>query len=87
MKRTAQEDPPAFVVRRSLAWADEVREGLVFVAFGRLLDAFEQLRRRMAGLDDGIVDALFRFTMPETGATFWCPPTKDGELDLSALGV
>ncbi len=89
VKRTAQEDfdPPAFVLRRSMPWADEAREGLVFVAFGHSLDAFEQLQRRMAGLDDGIVDALFRFTKPETGATFWCPPMENGELDLRALGL
>jgi putative iron-dependent peroxidase len=89
VKRTAQEDfdPEAFILRRSMPWADEAREGLVFVAFGHSLDAFEQLQRRMAGLDDGIADALFRFTKPETGATFWCPPMKNGELDLSAIGL
>ncbi len=89
VKRTAQEDfePPAFIVRRSMPWADEAREGLVFVAFGRSLDAFEQLQRRMVGLDDGIVDALFGFTKPETGDTFWCPPMGDDGLDLSALGL
>ena len=89
MKRTAQEEfePEAFILRRSMPWADEAREGLVFVAFGHSLDAFEQQQRRMVGLDDGIVDALFRFTKPETGAAFWCPPMKNGALDLSAVGL
>ncbi|KAA0210463.1 MAG: peroxidase, partial [Proteobacteria bacterium] len=36
-------------------------------------------------LEDGIEDALFRFTRPETGAYYWCPPVHDGRLDLSAL--
>ena len=36
VKRTAQEDfePEAFVVRRSMPWADATSEGLEFVAFG-----------------------------------------------------
>ena len=40
VKRTAQEDfePEAFVLRRSMPWADESGEGLVFVAFGKSFD-------------------------------------------------
>jgi len=89
VKRTAQEsfDPEAFVLRRSMPWAGADGEGLVFVAFGRSLDAFEAQLRRMVGLDDGITDALFRFSRPLTGSYFWCPPLKDGHLDLSAVGL
>ena len=89
VKRTAQEnfDPPAFVVRRSMPWADAMHAGLVFVAFGATLDAFEAQLRRMAGLDDGITDALFRFTRPVSGAYFWCPAMRRGQLDLSPLGL
>ncbi len=89
VKRTAQEgfDPPAFILRRSMPWADEAREGLVFVAFGHSLDAFEALQRRMTGEDDGIVDALFSFTRAETGSTFWCPPMEGDALDLSSIGL
>ncbi|MCK6372992.1 MAG: Dyp-type peroxidase [Zoogloea sp.] len=84
VKRTAQEsfDPEAFVVRRSMPWADASAAGLMFVAFGHSLDAFEAQMRRMVGLDDGIVDALFRFTRPLSGAYFWCPPVKGGRLQL-----
>lgn len=84
VKRTAQEsfDPEAFVVRRSMPWADASAAGLMFVAFGHSLDAFEAQLRRMVGLDDGIVDALFRFTRPLSGAYFWCPPVKGGKLQL-----
>ncbi|MCP3868368.1 MAG: Dyp-type peroxidase [Gammaproteobacteria bacterium] len=87
VKRTAQEsfDPEAFLVRRSMPWADETRAGLVFVAFGHTFDAFEAQLRNMVGETDGIVDALFKFTHPISGSYFWCPPTKDGGLDLSAL--
>jgi putative iron-dependent peroxidase len=90
VKRTAQEsfDPEAFVVRRSMPWADGARAGLVFVAFGHSFDAFEAQMRRMAGEEDGITDALFGFTHPLTGAYFWCPPVGPaGKLDLRALGL
>lgn len=88
VKRTAQEgfEPAAFVLRRSMPWGDEGGEGLVFTAFGRSFDAFEALLRRMMGGDDGITDALFRFTRPISGSYFWCPPVKNGRLDLSCLG-
>jgi putative iron-dependent peroxidase len=89
VKRTAQEsfDPEAFVLRRSMPWADATREGLVFVAFGKSFDAFEALLKRMVGAEDGITDALFRFTRPITGSYFWCPPVKEKQLDLGALGL
>lgn len=89
IKRTAQEsfDPEAFVLRRSMPWADDKRAGLVFVAFGKSTVAYEALLARMVGTEDGISDALFRFTRPLTGAYFWCPPMKKGRLDLSAVGI
>ncbi len=88
VKRTAQEDfePEAFLLRRSMPWHDETAAGLVFVAFGKSLQAFEAQMSRMVGDDDGIVDALFGFTRPITGAYYWCPPIEGGELDLSLLG-
>ena len=88
VKRTAQEsfDPEAFILRRSMPWAEDMAAGLYFVAFGKSFDAFEVLLSRMLGHEDGISDALFDFTRPVTGAYFWCPPVKEGKLDLSALG-
>jgi putative iron-dependent peroxidase len=89
VKRTAQEsfEPEAFVLRRSMPWAEGQRSGLVFVAFGKSFDAFEAQLQRMIGVEDGITDALFRFTRPISGAYFWCPPMRDGRLDLRALGL
>ena len=89
VKRTAQESfqPEAFVLRRSMPWADGSEAGLNFVAFGKSFDAFEALLNRMVGKEDGIVDALFSFTRPVSGQYFWCPPMKNGKLDLSALGL
>jgi len=89
VKRTAQEtfSPPAFVLRRSMPWAEGARGGLVFVAFGKSLGAFEAQLKRMVGAEDGIADALFHFTKPISGSYFWCPPVKNGRLDLRAIGL
>jgi porphyrinogen peroxidase len=89
VKRAAQEsfDPEAFIVRRSMPWANETEAGLMFVAFGKSFDAYEALLKRMVGADDGISDALFRFTHPTSGSYFWCPPVIEGRLDLRALGL
>ena len=89
VKRTAQEnfEPEAFVLRRSMPWSDKMSAGLNFIAFGKSFDAFEAQLKRMAGIDDGITDALFSFTRPLSGSYFWCPPVKQGKLDLSALDL
>ncbi|RWU18806.1 peroxidase [Pseudomonas alkylphenolica] len=87
VKRTAQEsfEPEAFIVRRSMPWADTRGAGLAFLAFGHSFDAFEAQLRRMSGLEDGVVDALYRFSTPLTGGYYWCPPLNGQTLDLSAL--
>jgi len=88
VKRSAQESysPEAFVLRRSMPWVEGTDAGLNFVAFGHSFDAFEAILQRMLGTEDGISDALFKFTRPVNGAYFWCPPMKEGKLDLSLLG-
>ena len=87
VKRSAQESfsPEAFMLRRSMPWADGMSGGLNFIAFGHSVDAFEAILQRMAGLEDGIPDALFNFTRPLTGSYYWCPPMRDGKLNLSAV--
>ncbi len=59
----------------------------------------EPQMRRMAGqevpqvvfehalLDDGSVDSMFRISQPVTSAFIWCPPMRDGRLDLRRLGL
>ena len=89
VKRSAQEDfePEAFMLRHPMPWAEDTHGGLMFIAFGHSFNAFEAVLNRMVGKDDGVQDALFSFTHPISGSYFWCPPMKDGVLDLSALGV
>lgn len=89
VKRSAQEsfDPPAFMVRRSMPWGNLREHGLYFVAFVESLDRFERVLRRMAGLDDGEVDGLLGITRAISGGYYFCPPMKDGKLDLRALGM
>src|SRR6185295_17207525 len=69
VKRTAQEsfDPPAFMLRRSMPWMMSMQAGLMFVAFGKSLDAFEAQMRRMAGHEDGVIDAIFSISRPISG--------------------
>ncbi len=89
VKRSAQEsfEPEAFMLRRSMPWLRGDELGLEFVAFGKSFDAFEAVLRRMAGAEDGQLDALFRFTKPLTGSYFWCPPVGERGLDLRVLGL
>lgn len=89
VKRTAQESftPEAFVLRRSMPWSEQSKAGFHFVAFATSFYAFETQLRRMCGAEDGIVDGLFSFTKPLSGAYFWCPPMRQGHPDLSIIGL
>jgi porphyrinogen peroxidase len=89
VKRTAQEsfEPTAFILRRSMPWMMSMQAGLMFVAFGQSLYAFEAQMRRMAGEDDGVTDALFGISRPVNTAFFWCPPMRAGKLDLLRIGL
>jgi len=87
VKRSAQEsfDPPAFMLRRSMPYGSTGEHGLEFVAYGASLDPFERVLGRMVGLEDGVADGLFRFSRPVTGGYYFCPPVRDGRLDLRAI--
>lgn len=89
VKRTAQEsfDPPAFMLRRSMPWGNVTEHGLYFVAFVEGLDRFERMLARMAGKEDGIVDALLWYSRALSGGYYWCPPVAEGKLDLSRIGL
>lgn len=89
VKRTAQEtfEPNGFMLRRSMAFVEGGLKGLEFIAYVAHLDTFGRQMRRMAGLDDGIADALFVFSRPITGGYYWCPALKGGRLDVRPLGA
>ena len=84
VKRTAQEsfEPEAFMLRRSMPWAEGQNSGLVFVCFANSTSPFKQQMARMAGEEDGITDGLFRFSQPKNGAFFWVPPMNNGKIQL-----
>jgi putative iron-dependent peroxidase len=88
VRRTAQEDfdPPAFMVRRSMPFGTVREHGLFFVAYVAALDTFERVLRRMAGIEDGLVDGLFSFSRPVSGGFYFCPPLDGSRLDLRAFG-
>ena len=46
-------------------------------------------RRRSdnAERDEGVVDGLFQMSRPIRGAFFWCPPLRQGQLDVPAVGL
>jgi putative iron-dependent peroxidase len=87
VKRTAQEsfEPAAFMLRRSMPFGTAQEHGLYFVAYGADLDRFDRVMRRMCGAEDGVVDALFRFSRPVSGGYYWCPAVIDGKLDLRPI--
>lgn len=62
------------IFRRSLPFGTLREHGLFFVAFSADPDRFTQMLRRMFGADDGITDALTRFSRPVSGAYYFCPP-------------
>jgi len=86
VKRTAQEDysPEAFMWRRSMPWGTPLRHGLQFIAFMADLGRADRMLGKMAGLEDGITDALLDYTTAETSAYYYCPPLRSGRLDLAA---
>jgi len=85
VKRTAQEDysPEAFMWRRSMPWGTPLRHGLQFIAFMADLGRADRMLGKMAGMEDGITDALLDYTTAETSAYYYCPPIRSGRLDLA----
>jgi porphyrinogen peroxidase len=86
LKRTEQEsfEPEAFLWRRSMPWSNDALEGgLMFSAFATNFTPFKKQLNRMLGEEDGILDALFLFSRILYTGYFFCPPCKDGRLQLA----
>jgi putative iron-dependent peroxidase len=65
------EELPIF--RRNVAFGSVSRHGTAFVGFSRDQWRLEEMLRRMAGVGDGVRDALTRYTQPVTGAYYTVP--------------
>jgi putative iron-dependent peroxidase len=67
------EELPIF--RRNVAFGSVSRHGTAFVGFSCDQWRLEEMLRRMAGVGDGVRDALTRYTQPVTGAYYTVPST------------
>ena len=61
------------IFRRNVAFGGVSRHGTAFVGFSCDQWRLEEMLRRMAGVDDGVRDALTRYTQPVTGAYYTVP--------------
>jgi putative iron-dependent peroxidase len=61
------------IFRRNVAFGSVSRHGTAFVGFSRDQWRLEEMLRRMAGVGDGVRDALTRYTQPVTGAYYTVP--------------
>jgi putative iron-dependent peroxidase len=61
------------IFRRNTAYGNVTEHGTVFVGFSADQQRLDLMLRRMAGTDDGMRDALTRYTTPLTGAYYFVP--------------
>ncbi|HVU73058.1 MAG TPA: Dyp-type peroxidase [Mycobacteriales bacterium] len=65
------------IYRRNVAYGNVTDHGTVFVGFCADQRVLARMLRRMAGAEDGIRDALTRYTSPVSGAYYLCPSVED----------
>jgi putative iron-dependent peroxidase len=61
------------IFRRNTAYGTVTEHGTVFVGFSADQLRLDRMLRRMAGAEDGIRDALTRYSTPLTGAYYFVP--------------
>jgi putative iron-dependent peroxidase len=64
------------IFRRNTPWGNATLHGTVFVGFSADQQRLERMLRRMAGAEDGIRDALTRYTSPLSGAYYLVPSVE-----------
>jgi putative iron-dependent peroxidase len=64
------------IFRRNIGYGSLVRHGTIFVGFCASQAVLQRMLERMAGIDDGVRDALTLFTRPITGAYYVVPATE-----------
>ncbi|MFB9184837.1 Dyp-type peroxidase [Dactylosporangium sucinum] len=70
------------IFRRNTAYGTVRDHGTMFVGFCASQHPLAEMLRRMAGVGDGVRDALTRYTTPLTGAYYVIPPVET----LAAFG-
>ena len=64
------------IFRRNVSYGDLTDYGTVFVGFSREQSRLQRMLDRMAGAEDGIRDAITRYTTPLLGA-YYVVPSED----------
>jgi porphyrinogen peroxidase len=64
------------IFRRNTPYGTVTEHGTMFVGFSRDQVRLHRMLERMAGAEDGIRDALTRYTTPLTGAYYVIPPVE-----------
>lgn len=86
VKKSAKEnfEPEANLLRKSMPWSDDkLNGGLMFSSFADSFRSFNLQMASMLGIDDGVVDGVFKFSKILNTNYLWCPPIVDDSLDLS----
>lgn len=65
------------IFRRNTPYGSVSNHGTMFVGFSREQARLQRMLLRMAGVEDGIRDALTRYTTPLTGAYYVVPSIED----------
>lgn len=65
------------IFRRNVAYGGVTDHGTVFIGFCADQRVLARMLSRMAGVEDGIRDALTRYTTPVSGAYYVCPSVED----------
>jgi porphyrinogen peroxidase len=64
------------IFRRNMPYGTVTDHGTMFVGFSATQQPLAAMLESMAGLTDGVRDALTRFTHPLTGAYYFVPSTE-----------
>jgi len=64
------------IFRRNMPYGTVTLHGTMFVGFGADQRTLQTMLESMAGLGDGVRDALTRYTQPLSGAYYFIPSTE-----------
>jgi porphyrinogen peroxidase len=74
------------IFRRNMPYGTVTTHGTMFVGFSASQRPLKEMIQSMAGVGDGVRDALTRYTKPLTGAYYFVPST-DAILQFATTGV